>query len=78
MLQNDYNDEYLSVQLRNLIMDAGHNMSSFAKEAGLPESTIRNLCDIRTPFNPNAKTLVKMAAVLDRPISDILNSNCRH
>lgn len=77
MLQECYNDRELSCQLRNLIRESGHNVSSFAKDIGYPESTIRALCDPRKPFNPKTKTLVFIAKELDVTVSDLLRVNER-
>lgn len=74
MLQEYYNDKELSEQLRQLIRDNGHNMSSFAEEIGFPESTIRGLCDPRKPFNPQTKTLVTIAVALNVPVSRLLKT----
>lgn len=72
MTRQDYNDKFLSINLKEMILEAGHNTTSFANHADLKESTVRNLCDPRTPFNPNAKTIVSLSEALNVPVSDII------
>ena len=52
MLQKCYNHEELSRKLNQIIVDNRHTIASLAKEAGIPDPTLRNLCDPKTKFNP--------------------------
>lgn len=72
MLQEYYNDEELSLRLQKIIKDNKHTMTSLGKEAGVPESTVRNLCNADTSFNPNLKTLHKLSKALGVDLTEEL------
>lgn len=64
MLQEYYNHEKLSRQLQEIIDNNQHTIASLAKGAGIPDSTLRNLCDPETKFNPGLTTLHKLSKAL--------------
>ena len=72
MLQEYYNHEELSLKLRQVISDNRHTIASLAKEAGIPDSTLRNLCDPATKFNPGLATLHKLSKALGIDLTDEL------
>lgn len=76
MLQEYYNHEELSRKLRQVIEDNRHTIASLAKEAGIPDSTLRNLCDPDTKFNPGLATLHKLSKALGFDlINELLNED---
>ena len=72
MLQEYYNHEELSRKLRQVIEDNRHTIASLSKEAGIPDSTLRNLCDPATKFNPGLATLHKLSIALGIDLTDEL------
>lgn len=64
MLQEYYNHEKLSRQLQEIVDNNRHTIASLSKEAGIPDSTLRNLCDPKTKFNPGLATLHKLSQAL--------------
>ena len=74
MLQEYYNHEELSRKLHQIIVDNRHTIASLAKEAGIPDSTLRNLCDPETKFNPGLASLHKLSKALGIDLTDELFS----
>lgn len=72
MLQKYYNHEELSRKLNQIIVDNRHTIASLSKEAGIPDSTLRNLCDPKTKFNPGLATLHKLSKALGIDLTDEL------
>lgn len=64
MLQEYYNHEELSKRMRQIVKDNKHTIASLSKEAGIPDSTLRNLCDTNSKFNPRLETLHKLSSAL--------------
>lgn len=66
MHQYDYTltDQELSLRLYNIIANQNHTVASIAREADMSDSTIRNLVDLRTSFNPSLNVLTKLSQAL--------------
>lgn len=64
MLQEYYNHEELSARMYEIVKDNKHTIASLSKEAGIPDSTLRNLCDTNSKFNPRLETLHKLSTAL--------------
>lgn len=76
---NLLSDAELSANLHQVIKDHNHTIASVSREAGISDSTVRNLASAKTPFNPQLKQLQRLSVALGVDVYDkVLNPPVNH